>query len=131
MNKFVALFVGLFILLASAYAIVPGDVSRTAAVVDGHLGHQTLPGVPVWPNPNGDTVTLSGQVDNLSAQPSSYRITWNDNDIDYGDMTWTQLDSDSWTYEFVIVPNKLGEYELYVGNSGGEVRVNNFWCFFT
>lgn len=117
------------ILVATAFAIVPADVSRTSAVVDGHLGHQTLPGVPVWPVV--DTVTLTGQIDNLTAAPSSFRIVWNGNDVDYGDMTFTQLDADSWSYSFVIAPLLLGHYELFVGDSGGEVRVDHFWSAYT
>ncbi len=133
MRKAVAFILAIVALFGVAYAIAPTDVSRHSVTVDGHLGNNMAwpgnPGFPIWPLQ--DIVDVRGQVDNLTAAPTGFRVTLNGNDLDYGDFYTWQVDSDSWAVELVIIPLNLGHYEFYVSNSSGEAMVTDFWCAFT
>lgn len=78
-----------------------------------------------------DEVTVRVQVDNLTAAPTIMYVNYNGNAIDYGDITTTQLDADSWLVEYVLIPLDVGHYECYVGNSGGTALAADFWCAFS
>lgn len=122
----------LFILCSLAFAIVGSDVSRKNVAVDGHAGY-----IASWPDgvnviwPDEDEVTVRVQVDNLTAAPTIAYVKHNGNTIDYGDISATQLDADSWVVEYVLIPLAVGHYECYVGNSGGTVVAADFWSAFS
>ncbi|MBK6942501.1 MAG: hypothetical protein IPH13_20185 [Planctomycetes bacterium] len=110
-------------------AVLP-DGSKIGGYDHGHFGFSVLSEIiQLWPDE--DEVTVRVQVDNLTAAPTIMYVKHNGNTIDYGDISATQLDADSWVVEYVLIPLAVGHYECYVGNSGGTVVAADFWSAFS